>query len=219
MKSSNIFKMICKYYNKIVPFILVALSISYSSEAIASNLSRLLTIQKEHHDSLPEFVMDMLVDTSKRRVEAIIDQHYLDGLPNYVGDKEWKCLAEALYFEARGESVIGQFAVAEVIINRANSNRFPNTICGVVNQGTNKSRYRCQFTYMCDGLYERVDDKISFSRAGKIARMTLWEVNINLTKGALYYHANSVNPSWAKKLVKTGTIGDHKFYSDKAPVD
>ena len=72
---------------------------------------------------------------------------------------------------------------------------------------------------MCDGLYERVDDKISFSRAGKIARMTLWEVNINLTKGALYYHANSVNPSWAKKLVKTGTIGDHKFYSDKTLVD
>ena len=161
----------------------------------------------------------MLVDTSKRRVESIIDQHYIDGLPNYVGGKEWKCLAEALYFEARGESVIGQFAVAEVIINRANSSRFPNTICGVVNQGANKSRYRCQFTYMCDGLYERVDDKFSFSRAGKIARMTLWQVNINLTKGALYYHANSVNPSWAKKLVKTGTIGDHKFYSDKAPVD
>ena len=191
MKSSNIFKMICKYYNKIAPLILVALSIAYSSEAIASNLSRLLTIQKEHHDSLPEFVMDMLVDTSKRRVESIIDQHYLDGLPNYVGDKEWKCLAEALYFEARGESVIGQFAVAEVIINRANSSRFPNTICGVVNQGANKSRYRCQFTYMCDGLYERVDDKFSFSRAGKIARMTLWQVNINLTKGCLLYTSPS----------------------------
>ena len=177
MKSSNIFKMICKYYNKIASFILVALSISYSSEAIGSNLSRLLTIQKEHHDSLPEFVMDMLVDTSKRRVESIIDQHYIDGLPNYVGGKEWKCLSEALYFEARGESVTGQFAVAEVIINRANSSRFPNTICGVVNQGANKSRYRCQFTYMCDGLYERVDDKFSFSRAGKIAGMTLWELN------------------------------------------
>ena len=211
--------MICKYYNKIAPFILVALSISYSSEAIGSNLSRLLTIQKEHHDSLPEFVMDFLLDTSKRRVESIIDQHYIDGLPNYVGGKEWKCLAEALYFEARGESVIGQFAVAEVIINRANSSEYPNTICGVVSQGTNKSRYRCQFSYMCDGLYESVDDKFSFSRAGKIARMTLWKVNINLTKGALYYHAKSVNPSWAKKLVKTGTIGDHIFYSDKAPVD
>ena len=206
MKLSNIFKMLCKYYKKIVPIILVALSISYSSKAIGSNLSRLLTIQKEHHDSLPEFVMDMLVDTSKRRVESIVDQHYIDGLPNYVGDKDWKCLAEALYFEARGESVIGQFAVAEVIINRANSSKFPNTICGVVSQGANKSRYRCQFSYMCDGLYESVDDKFSFSRAGKIARMTLWKVNINLTKGALYYHANSVNPSWAKKLVKTGTI-------------
>jgi spore germination cell wall hydrolase CwlJ-like protein len=211
--------MISKCYKNIVPVILVTLSISYSSEAMGSNLSRLLTIQKEHHDSLPKFLMDMLVDTSKRRVESIVDQHYVDGLPNYVGGKEWKCLAEALYFEARGESVIGQFAVAEVIINRANSSKFPNTICGVVNQGANKSRYKCQFTYMCDGLYERVDDKFSFSRAGKIAGMTLWDVNINLTKGALYYHAKSVNPSWSKKLVRTGIIGDHKFYSDKTSFD
>ena len=74
--------MICKYYNKTVPVILVTLSILYSSEAIGSNLSRLLTIQKAHHDSLPKFLMDMLVDTSKRRVESIVDQHYVDGLPN-----------------------------------------------------------------------------------------------------------------------------------------
>ena len=163
--------------------------------------------------------MDMLVDPSMRRVENIVDQSYIDGLPSYRGGKEWKCLADALYFEARGESVIGQFAVAEVIVNRANSSKFPDTVCGVVNQGTNKNRYKCQFTYMCDGLLESIDDKASYARAGKIARMTLWDVKINLTNGALYYHAKSVNPSWAKKLVRTGIIGDHKFYSDNALVN
>ncbi len=147
------------------------------------------------------------------------DQNYIDGLPSFQGGKEWKCLTDALYFEARGESVMGQFAVAEVIVNRASSSRFPDTVCGVVNQGANKNRYRCQFTYMCDGLLESINDKSSYARAGKIARMTLWDVNINLTNGALYYHAKSVNPSWAKKLARTGIIGDHKFYSDKSPVN
>ena len=72
---------------------------------------------------------------------------------------------------------------------------------------------------MCDGLLESIDDKASYARAGKIAKMTLWDVKINLTNGALYYHAKSVNPSWAKKLVRTGIIGDHKFYSDNPLVN
>ena len=194
-------------------------SISFFSLANGNSLNTLIEIQKSHHDSLPSFVMDMLVDPSMRRVENIVDQSYIDGLPSYRGGKEWKCLADALYFEARGESVIGQFAVAEVIVNRANSSKFPDTVCGVVNQGTNKNRYKCQFTYMCDGLLESIDDKASYARAGKKAKMILWDVKINLTNGALYYHAKSVNPSWAKKLVRTGIIGDHKFYSDNALVN
>ena len=211
--------MVFKYYKKIIPIVVTLISISCFSLANGNNLNRLIEIQKKHHESLPVFVMDMLVDPSMRRVEKIVDQNYIDGLPSFQGGKEWKCLTDALYFEARGESVMGQFAVAEVIVNRASSSRFPDTVCGVVNQGSNKSRYKCQFTYMCDGLLESINDKSSYSRAGKIARMVLWDVNVNLTNGALYYHAKSVNPSWAKKLARTGTIGDHKFYSDKLPAD
>ena len=211
--------MVFQYYKKIAPIFVILLSISYFTVAKGSNLNRLLEFQKKHHESLPVFVMDMLIDPTMRRVEKIIDQNYIDGLPSFQGGKEWKCLADALYFEARGESVMGQFAVAEVIVNRASSSRFPDTVCGVVNQGANKSRYRCQFTYMCDGLLESINDKPSYERAGKIARMTLWDVNINLTNGALYYHAKSVNPSWTKDLARTGMIGDHQFYSDKLPVN
>ncbi len=209
--------MVFEYYKKIISIGLILITISCFSVAYANNLNRLIEIQKKHHESLPVFVMNMLVDPSMRRVDKIVDQNYIDGLPSFKGGKEWKCLTDALYFEARGESVMGQFAVAEVIVNRASSSRFPDTVCGVVNQGTNKNRYRCQFTYMCDGLLESINDKSSYARAGKIARMTLWDVNINLTNGALYYHAKSVNPSWAKKLARTGIIGDHKFYTDKSP--
>ena len=198
---------------------MVLLLISCFSVANGNNLNRLIEIQKKHHESLPVFVMDMLVNPSMRRVEKIVDQNYIDGLPSFQGGQEWKCLTDALYFEARGESIMGQFAVAEVIVNRARSSRFPDTVCGVVNQGANKSRYRCQFTYMCDGLLESIKDKPSYARAGKIARMTLWDVKINLTNGALYYHAKSVNPSWAKKLASTRIIGGHKFYSDKLAVN
>jgi len=211
--------MVYQYYKKIIPTVMVLLLISCFSVANGNNLNRLIEIQKKHHESLPVFIMDMLVDPSMRRVEEIVDQNYIDGLPSFQGGQEWKCLTDALYFEARGESIMGQFAVAEVIVNRASSSRFPDTVCGVVNQGANKSRYRCQFTYMCDGLLESIKDKTSYLRAGKIARMTLWDVNINLTNGALYYHAKSVNPSWAKKLASTGIIGGHKFYSDKLAIN
>ena len=211
--------MLFEYYKKIIPIVVILLLTSCFSLANGSNLNRLIEIQKKHHESLPVFVMDMLIDPSMRRIEKIVDQNYIDGLPSFQGGKEWKCLTDALYFEARGESIMGQFAVAEVIVNRASSSRFPDTVCGVVKQGANKSRYRCQFTYMCDGLLESVNDKSSYARAGKIARMTLWNVNINLTNGALYYHAKSVNPSWAKKLARTGIIGGHKFYSDKSLVN
>ena len=68
------------------------LSISCFSVANGNNLNRLIEIQKKHHESLPVFVMDMLVDPSMRRVEKIVDQNYIDGLPSFQGGKEWKCL-------------------------------------------------------------------------------------------------------------------------------
>ena len=79
-------------------------------------------------------------------------------MPNVSGDSEFKCMTEALYFEARGENVRGIFAVAEVIKNRRDSKKFPNTICDVINQGSHR-RNACQFSYMCDGLKETIRNK------------------------------------------------------------
>ncbi len=136
---------------------------------------------------------------------------WLDTLPTARGDAQWRCLTEALYFEARGESVKGQFAVAEVILNRVDRGEFPATVCGVVNQGTGK-RWQCQFTYTCDGEKEIVSEPLSYERAGKIARLMLNGLERPLTRGATNYHTVAVNPRWAKAFPRTTTIGVHHFY-------
>ncbi len=135
----------------------------------------------------------------------------IDARPRATGGAEWQCLAEALYFEARGETVRGQVAVAEVILNRVSSKRFPNTVCGVVHQGTGK-KYQCQFTYKCDGHPERISEKAAYARVGKIARMMLDGAPRTLSGGATYYHTTAVRPKWSRKFQRTARHGVHLFY-------
>lgn len=127
------------------------------------------------------------------------------------GDAQWECLTQALYFEARGESVRGQFAVAEVILNRVDSSLFPNTACKVINQGTGR-KFACQFTFTCDGHPEVIREKAAHHRMGKIAKLMLEGAPRDLTDGATYYHTKAVNPRWARKFARTTTIGVHHFY-------
>ncbi|HKL56269.1 MAG TPA: cell wall hydrolase [Roseovarius sp.] len=127
------------------------------------------------------------------------------------GGEEWQCLAEALYFEARGESVRGQFAVAEVIMNRVDSVEFPDSICGVVHQGTGR-KYACQFTYTCDGHEEIIAEKGAYRQVGKVAGLMVDGAPRRLTEGATHYHTRAVNPRWARAFARTATIGVHHFY-------
>ncbi|MEM1161372.1 MAG: cell wall hydrolase [Pseudomonadota bacterium] len=126
-------------------------------------------------------------------------------------DKQWYCLAEALYFEARGETLRGQIAVAEVILNRVDSERYPNSICGVVQQGQHR-RNACQFSYNCDGRSNRIGNKKVFEKLGRISWAMMQGEGRRLTGGALYYHNTSVRPSWSRKFVRTNKIGSHIFY-------
>ena len=126
-------------------------------------------------------------------------------------DPEWRCLTEAIYFEARGEGFQGQVGVAEVILNRVDDERWPDTICGVVNQGTGE-KYRCQFSYTCDGLPDTVEDQLSWDRAGRYAAAMMEEGPRIFTGGATFYHADYVDPYWAKEFVRTANIGAHRFY-------
>lgn len=139
------------------------------------------------------------------------DLGWLRALPSppELGDQAL-CLAEALYFEARGEPVRGQIAVAEVILNRTQSERFPNTVCDVVYQGSHR-RNACQFSYTCDGVPERFDEREAYDRAKRLAAHLINEGRAGLARGAEFYHALTVRPSWAGKLQKVAQIGDHIF--------
>jgi spore germination cell wall hydrolase CwlJ-like protein len=143
--------------------------------------------------------------------ELRYDVKWLAAQPVAAGGEEFKCLAEALYFEARGESVRGQAAVAEVILNRRDSGLFPNSVCAVVHQGTGR-RYQCQFTYTCDGYTDRIREKAAYMRVAKIARLMLDGAPRALTQGATYYHNHTVRPKWARRFAMTTKIGAHRFY-------
>ncbi|MBT8408985.1 MAG: cell wall hydrolase [Alphaproteobacteria bacterium] len=144
----------------------------------------------------------------------VFDRSYLATLPKASGGDDWRCLAEALYFEARGETTKGIFAVAEVILNRVDSPRYPGSVCAVVYQGTGE-RFRCQFTYSCDGKKEVINEPRAYSKVGKIARLMLDEkVQVELTEGATHYHTKSVRPNWSKVFNRTTTIGYHHFYRE-----
>lgn len=134
------------------------------------------------------------------------DRAWLDSRPEPAGrGEEWQCLATALYFEARGEPVKGQFAVAEVILNRVADPRYPDSVCAVVNQ-------TCQFSFTCDGVPDRISEPKAYARAGKIADLMLRGGTSELTKGATHFHAGSVRPDWSRRLPRTVQIGDHYFY-------
>ena len=134
-------------------------------------------------------------------------------LPEHVFTAaEQKCLAEGIYFEARGEDVKGQAAVAQVILNRVRNPAYPSTICGVVYQ--NKSwRNRCQFSFACDGTRPRVRSREHYRMAQEIAMaVTAGKVFIPEVGSATHYHATYVHPRWARTMEKMKKIGLHIFY-------
>ena len=136
-------------------------------------------------------------------------------LPVPKSDKQMSCLAEALYFEARGEPIKGQLAVGEVILNRVEDTRYPSSICKVVNEGTGR-RFACQFTYTCDGKLETVHERKPYEMALKIAKILMTTHDRKLTRGSTHYHSNYVNPKWSKKFERVAKFGRHIFY--KQPI-
>ena len=130
--------------------------------------------------------------------------------------KSEKCLAEAVYFESRGEAVRGQIAVAQVVLNRAFSGFYPTTVCGVVYQ--NKHRhYACQFTFACDNVADVVREPDMWDRAKRIAKAMLdGELWLPEVGKSTHYHAYWVHPSWVSEMKKMYRFGVHTFYRPRA---
>jgi spore germination cell wall hydrolase CwlJ-like protein len=139
------------------------------------------------------------------------------GLSGKPRAKAEKCLADAVYFEARGEPIRGQMAVAQVVMNRVFSGRYPNNVCGVVYQNANR-RLACQFTFACEGKnLSRIDEPEMWAQAKRIAKDTLdgkiWLAEVG---HATHYHAYWVHPSWVHEMARVYKLGVHTFYRPRA---
>jgi spore germination cell wall hydrolase CwlJ-like protein len=130
--------------------------------------------------------------------------------------EQYRCLAQAVYFEARGESSLGQMAVAHVVLNRVRDRRYPNTICAVVFQNDHR-RNRCQFSFACDGQPDRAYNQKAWRTALKLSLKTLAGATDDITLASTHYHATYVAPYWASHLKPTVQFGQHLFYREDRP--
>lgn len=122
-----------------------------------------------------------------------------------------RCLTQAVYYEAASEPDAGQQAVAQVVLNRVRHPAFPNTVCGVVYQGSQRVT-GCQFSFTCDGSLARIPSLAGWARAERVARAALGGSIAPAVGNATHYHANYVVPYWAPTLDKVATVGAHIFY-------
>lgn len=150
---------------------------------------------------------------------GVTGDHSPDTSPASDRARELTCLAEGIYFEARGESIRGKLAVGRVILNRVDSKAYPNSVCKVVYQNQHK-RNRCQFSFACDGKPDRINERAEW---GAILMHAAWLLANGIedrapaqVRYATHYHADYVRPYWSKKLWLTGRIGRHLFYYDPA---
>jgi hypothetical protein len=126
--------------------------------------------------------------------------------------KAERCLANAVYFEARSEPVSGQIAVAQVVMNRVFSGFYPNDVCAVVYQNANR-HLACQFTFACDGKSKIINERGAWARANRIAKQTLDGMLYVAAVGpATHYHAVYVRPNWVREMHKMARYGIHNFY-------
>jgi len=150
------------------------------------------------------------------------------GTVNTVDTESAICLAKNMYYEARNQGTAGQLAVTAVVFNRVNDRRFPNTICEVIQQGPTRESWkkngtfypiknRCQFSWYCDGKSDEPKQLKTYERFLTIAHAILYNelTFVDITDGAVFYHADYVTPGWAKSKDKTTEIQDHIFYTWK----
>ena len=176
----------------------------------------------------------MTVSTAFAQTEASTFQKpQLEELYTEENRPELYCLAQNVYFEAKTEPLAGQYAVADVVLNRVNDTRYPNTICEVVREGPIRESWktrqhedlspkeriyhpiknRCQFSWYCDGKADKIRDNDAWRMAQIVAYKILHTEKMRgITEGATHYHADYVSPKWANSIQLVGSISTHIFY-------
>ena len=127
-------------------------------------------------------------------------------------EKSIECLALNIYFETHASSLADAMAVSDVVLNRVNHSKYPNTICGVVHDGYEVGKRTCQFSWYCDGKKDIIEDSKTWNEVYLLAVALVQGSVYDFTDGSSHYHNDTVNPYWADHLYKTLTIDNHIFY-------
>lgn len=182
--------------------------------------------------TIATFIVSMLMSPAFAAASTFQDPK-IDELYTQDNRPELYCLAQNIYFEAKSEPLAGQYAVADVVLNRVQDTRYPNTICEVVREGPIRESWktrqhadlsdneriyypiknRCQFSWYCDGKADTVRDNDAWRQAQIIAYQIVHTDKMRgITEGATHYHADYVSPGWASKIQLVGSISTHIFY-------
>jgi len=184
-------------------------------------------------NTMTAFLLVVIVSVSAHSMNEVLTKQGAEQLSEIVvegvayTDSQLSCLADNIYFEARGQGKVGWLAVAFVTVNRMNDSRYPNTICKVVHQAPTREswkkngkyypiRNQCQFSWYCDGKADDIHNAELYSEIYSFVERIMtpeYQIDyIDITDGATHYHADYVTPAWAETKTKTAEIGDHIFY-------
>jgi spore germination cell wall hydrolase CwlJ-like protein len=188
----------------VVIIFVVTLHLLFTNIAFAAESANIYLITVAHSDSN---IADSLGAQSVDREPSAKQEIPIEN--------ELFCLALNIYFEARGEGEQGQLAVGHVVMNRVADRHYPSTVCNVVQQGGEERRYRCQFSWWCDGKPDRPLNQKAWLKSLELAITVYFGHSEDPTDGALWYHADYVNPYWSNTLVLGNKIGQHIFYLKK----
>jgi len=159
------------------------------------------------HDPLADQAPDMTFEDRLQKRKVAATGRFGSALNR---TRELDCLTQAVYFEARGETVRGQAAVAQVVLNRVKHPAFPKTVCGVVFQGA--ASRGCQFSFACDGSMRRAREAGAWDRARKIAARAMSGVVLADVGSATHFHTTGVSPGWGPRMLRVSQVGLHVFY-------
>ena len=169
--------------------------------AVVNGMTYLLRVDPPHPVAIAEQALEERVRQATSLQELVGDMPVEEEM-----SPDMKCLAQAVYFESRGEPLAGQLAVAEVVINRANSGHYPSDYCSVITQ-------RAQFSFVRRGVIPQADEtSLAWRRAKAIALIAQQDLWASEARDALYFHATYVNPSWARQKTQLAKIDTHIFY-------
>ncbi len=177
----------------------IPLQVSFAEEPVADVTPSLMLDTPDTPAAVPQIETSAMIRAAARDNQR-------------VSDAQGMCLAEAVYFEARGESLDGQLAVAQVILNRVKDKRFASSICGVVQERSPAPGRACQFSFVCDARSDVPTPSRAWDMAQAVAVVALSEETPDISDGALFFHTVHVSPRWRSRMQYTRTVGTHLFY-------